>query len=54
MKMKYHFIKNPEIHWSMMMPSDWTFSYNTINTDMNTSSDTDRDHRTSKLAPPKG
>ena len=26
----------------MMMPSDYTFSYNTINTDMNTSSDTDR------------
>ena len=53
MKMKYHFIKNPEIYWSMMMPSDWTLSYNTINTDMNNSSDTDRDYRTSELVPPR-
>ena len=33
----------------MMMLSDWTLSYNTINTDMNTSSDIDRDYRTSEL-----
>ena len=49
--MKYNFIKNPEIYWSMMMPSDWTLSYNTINTDMNTFSDTDRDYRTTDLVP---
>ena len=52
MKMKYHFIKNSEIHWSMMMPSDWTLRYNTININMNISSDTDTDDRTFELVRP--
>ena len=37
----------------MMMPSDWTLSYYTLNIDMNTSSDADTDYRTSELVPPR-
>ena len=48
--MKQNFIKNPEIHWSMMMPSDWTLSYYAINIDMNISLNTDTN---SELVPPK-
>ena len=42
-------MKKPELYWSTL--SDWALSYNTINIDMNSSSDTDTDHRTSELVP---
>ena len=45
MKIKLHFIKNPEIQRSVLIPLDWIISYYTINIDMNTSSDTGTDYR---------